>query len=141
MIVEAATLCIVVPSANAGTRWEIEYVLDNNLLGKCCVFMPPAIGTFSYEAEWRAAREVLAARLPMPEYQPSGALFRGDGRFPTEPPRIARMPQNMAEMFALAVQWLFPELPKWEVDSSRPGVHLDVVVRMDTFVAGNARNP
>jgi hypothetical protein len=118
VMIEAATLCIVVPSANAGTRWEIEYLADNELLDKCCVFMPPAVGGFSYETEWRTAREALAPRLPLPEYQRNGGLFRCDGRIPTQPRTIESMPQNKAEIFALGIQWLFPELPKWRVDSS-----------------------
>lgn len=120
LMIDAATLCIVIPSANEGTRSEIEYIVDHNLLGKCCFFMPPAIGNFSYEAAWRAAREALAAKLPLPEYQSYGGLLRCDGKTPASRNEAEPIPQDRSEMFAFYVQLLFPELPKWKVCSG-PG--------------------
>lgn len=117
LMIDEATLCIVIPSAHSGTRLEIKYLSDNDLLSKCCILMPPTIGKFSYETEWRDARTALTEILPLPEYQKSGGLFRLNSRTLTELPKIEPIPKGLAENFALCVQSLFPELPKWKVDS------------------------
>ncbi|MGN7916644.1 hypothetical protein [Lysobacter sp. 22409] len=140
LMIEAATICIAIPSANSGTRWELEYLIDNGLLGKCCVLMPPVIGKFSYETEWLAAREALAEKIPLPDYDPRGGLFRFDGQTSATPPTIDAIPQGKVEMFALCIQLLFPELPKWKVDSGSNWVRAGFGLKTATYF-GRSEKP
>jgi hypothetical protein len=119
LLIEAASLCIVIPSAQPGTQWELRHIVQNGHLEKCCILMPPAFGKASSANEWQAARAALADVLSLPEYQPNGGMFRYrtvPGVDP-EAPVLTRTPNSACEALALTVQALFPELPKWQVEA------------------------
>lgn len=64
LLIDAATLCIVIPSAQPGTQWEIRHIVQSAHLEKCCILMPPAIGQDSHAQEWNAARAALLTFSP-----------------------------------------------------------------------------
>lgn len=137
LLINAATLCIVIPSAASGTQWEIRHIVQTGQLEKCCILMPPGVGKSSYAEEWSGARAALSDILPLPEYQPTGWMFRchadtGAGLPP--PPTIAGVPSSPPEAFAMMIQALFPELPQWKVETEanpnwlHAGIHNEVSV-------------
>ena len=122
LLMDASTMCMVVPSAHLGTLWEIKELVERGHLSKCCIFMPPTIDKKSYSGEWKAAQDALGGLLQLPDYSPNGGFFRfiRDERDSTTALVIARKPNSNADAIALIVQTLFPELPPWEVASDNP---------------------
>lgn len=109
LLINAAVLCIVIPSANPGTQWEIRRIVQSGHLGKCCIVMPSAIGKKSSADDWRAARDALADVLRLPEYRETGgnvSIFCQH-----------RFGPSVSEAIAMGIQALFPELPRWDVDA------------------------
>lgn len=80
-LADKASIVLVIPSAAAGTKWEIEWLSRNNYLGKCIFLMPPRGKPEEIQPDelWlhaKAALEELGITLPV--YNPSGALFKLD---------------------------------------------------------------
>lgn len=125
-LVEAATLCVLVPAANGGTVWEVRHIVDGGYLSKCCVLMPPAIGSRSFADEWTCARKALADVLSLPAYDARGCVIRfaATGEAATAAIALAAArPSTAAQTLARAVQSLFPELPIWEPDGQEGWLH------------------
>jgi hypothetical protein len=129
LLINAATLCIIIPSAHPGTQWEIRHIVQSGHLEKSCILMPPAVGQNSYAREWNAARAALADILPLPEYQANGAIFRcsanTDGTS-SQPPAMPPTPSSFPQLFAIMIQALFPELPRWKVEADHSWIQFGV---------------
>lgn len=88
LLVDAVDLVILMPSAKAGTQWEIGWLRDSGALSKTVWVMPPfsgrnvADGAAFWEDAVRATRENWD--LGLPDYQEEGALFAvtGDNKIP-----------------------------------------------------------
>lgn len=143
LLMDASTICLVVPSAHLGTLWEIKELVERGHLRKCCIFMPPTIDERSYSGEWKAAQDALRGLLELPDYSPQGGFFRfsSNEREPTRASEVARQPKSNADAIALIVQTLFPELPPWEVASEDPSfMFANVGFQMSSYVStGDAR--
>jgi hypothetical protein len=138
LLMDASTVCIVVPSAHLGTLWEIKELVERGHLSKCCIFMPPTIDERSYSGEWKAAQDALGGLLQLPDYSPNGGLFRfvRDERDSTTALVVARQPKSTADAIALVVQTLFPELTPWEVASDDPTfMFASVGFQMSSYVS------
>jgi hypothetical protein len=68
----------MLPSAQPGTLWELEWIARHRLLERTLLIMPETPGPDGrIEAEW--SRAVLAAQtvgVTLPKYAPAGALLR-----------------------------------------------------------------
>ncbi|MBK6854943.1 MAG: hypothetical protein IPG93_26050 [Burkholderiales bacterium] len=143
LLMDASTICMVVPSAHLGTLWEIKELVERGHLSKCCIFMPPTIDKRSYSGDWKAAQDALRGRLELPDYSPQGGFFRlcSNEQESTRASVVARQPKSNADAIALIVQTLFPELPPWEVASEDPAfTFANVGLKMSSYVStGDAR--
>jgi hypothetical protein len=85
-VMTTAAYIFIIPSANAGTLWEIGEVKRKQLFWKTVVIMPPSSGAFSYAEEhgykgvWEHASVACFREhgTKLPEYAASGALLRLD---------------------------------------------------------------
>ena len=77
LLANHAETIVIVPLNFPGTIWEIQWLLDNNMLGKCVFVMPPSMsGARSYGEAWKASVRTLSAiGIELPDYDPSGQLF------------------------------------------------------------------
>ncbi|MFL5330270.1 MAG: hypothetical protein ACJ8C4_15320 [Gemmataceae bacterium] len=84
LICKARTVFLV-PLATPGTKWEVDHLLGERLLGKTVFVMPPESRSLIEKAKirpiWEAALKFYAEKgIEMPTYESSGMLFRvGDG--------------------------------------------------------------
>ena len=79
LLARSAKSILIVPSAQAGTLWEIRWLTEVSLLDKCVFLMPPtpAQSDLDLELSWGKAREALAKMgLKLPPYESGGMLFR-----------------------------------------------------------------
>jgi hypothetical protein len=79
LLIQGATLVILIPSHHEGTFWEAQFLRDSGALGKTVFVMPPepVSDTFPVATEWETMREKYAqAGIHVPVYTPDGALFR-----------------------------------------------------------------
>ena len=123
-LLDAANLCIIVPSAQSGTQFEIRQVVAGRHLEKCCILMPPAVGNISFANEWKAARLALADILPLPEYHANGTLLRYSSDTciaPRQPFETKERHGSRKELLACKIQGLFPEL-EWLKGTRQRGV-------------------
>jgi hypothetical protein len=76
-----AELIVILPSSRPGTLWEIERLLDGNLIPRTVLIDAPnsqqrAKDGFAQNREWAQVREAFAARgYEMPEDSPAGVLL------------------------------------------------------------------
>lgn len=76
---------LVLPSHHPGTRWEIAWLRENNLLEKTVFIMPPAESKKRRARQWdhwlASASTLQKVGVFLPEYAPTGLLFavRNDG--------------------------------------------------------------
>jgi hypothetical protein len=118
-LMDAATLCVLVPSANDGTAWEVRYMVSRGYLSKCCVLMPPSFGSRNFNSEWDRAVGCFADVFPLPAYDPRGRVIRFIAAQGDSAPEIDWIPQQHStatQAIARAVHALFPELPAWKVE-------------------------
>lgn len=137
-LMDASTICIVVPSAHSGTLWEIKQVVERGHLGKCCICMPPTIDKKSYADEWKTAQVALRGLLELPDYSAQGGFFRysRNEREAARPAVVARQPKSNADAIALVLQALFPELTPWDVASDDPTfMFVNVGFQMSSYVS------
>src|SRR5262245_9597594 len=90
-MMQAAQTIFVIPSNRPGTLWEVEHILQNNLIEKCLFIMPPT-GAVKWTKEpeerwhydealvdqardWQDTVQALAPMVRLPLYEQSGALF------------------------------------------------------------------
>ena len=80
LLLQHATLIVIIPSQHEGTYWEACMLRDAGLLRTAVFIMPPRlVGGTSYPIadEWKTMRSMyVEAGIQIPEYSPSGALFR-----------------------------------------------------------------
>ena len=74
-----ATGVLLLPSAHAGTKWEIAFLQKQGLLPKTVFIMPPRTRQFDWRVRWRQAAEALKElRIALPQYSERGLLFTVD---------------------------------------------------------------
>ncbi|MEO0883768.1 MAG: hypothetical protein AAFY34_13710 [Pseudomonadota bacterium] len=89
-LMHEATLIILLPSPDGGTRWEVETLLRSGLLQKAIIVDPPNHAsrrkTYDPVSEWAEARRVFAEQgYTLPEDAPDGQLiWFGEGRAPAD---------------------------------------------------------
>ena len=84
--IRAASWIVLVPSANAGTLWEIGEILRSRALARTIFIMPPSeppmsfLGTVPYGELWSRAARACAREhgLLIPPYDPAGRIFSLD---------------------------------------------------------------
>ena len=78
-LISHAAGILLIPSAHAGTRWEIQHLKEQKLLSKTIFIMPPANRQFDWLLRWKqASASLLDLSITLPEYQPRGLLFTID---------------------------------------------------------------
>ncbi|KAA3655011.1 MAG: hypothetical protein DWQ11_02335, partial [Proteobacteria bacterium] len=82
----AARWIVMIPSDQGETRWEVQQLVAQGLLGKTVFIMPPALkrGGIDVADYWQQVRAALAADgVSLPPYTPAGQVFRlgRGGRF------------------------------------------------------------
>jgi len=79
-LARVAHLIFVVPSHKSGTKEEIDWLRQNDYLGKCVFLMPPKFSKSKLDAAkcWNQATAVLAASdtVRLPPYTYRGQIFR-----------------------------------------------------------------
>jgi hypothetical protein len=77
LLANAAEMIVMVPMNFPGTLWEIRWLFNHRMLGKCVFIMPPSMGgARSYEEHWRASMRILSDLGVEPlAYNPTGRLF------------------------------------------------------------------
>jgi hypothetical protein len=95
-LMQQAKTIFVIPSDHAGTKWEIEHILQMELITKCIFIMPPTGGAFWKKetgGDWQNEQPFVdqanswtqtqlsfqKIRFYLPDYQSSGAFFTMDG--------------------------------------------------------------
>ncbi len=75
LLAQGARFIFVLPSDSAGTKWEVEWVQESGMLGKCLFVMPPE-NWFGWTERWEAiAGEMCRTGIRLPPYQPQGQIF------------------------------------------------------------------
>jgi hypothetical protein len=104
LLTQAASLIVLLPSSRPGTRWEVERILDSDLVHKTVMIDPPNEPErrgrrYRQEAEWGQVRAAFASRgYEMPSDSHTGAMvFFGVGRHPAE---IVRLDMEAEESIA-----------------------------------------
>jgi hypothetical protein len=81
LLANHAETIVIVPLNFPGTIWEIQWLFDNNMLGKCVFVMPPSMsGARSYGEAWKALVRALSAIASNPLTMTVRPTFRGGGR-------------------------------------------------------------
>ncbi|WP_323002233.1 hypothetical protein [Denitromonas sp.] len=85
-LIGAARWIVMIPSDQGETRWEVQQLVAQDLLGKTVFIMPPALkrGGIDVAAYWRQVRGGLSADgVCLPDYTSAGQVFRlgRGGRF------------------------------------------------------------
>lgn len=95
-LTQSANICIVIPSENPGTLWEIRRLVQYRLLNKCCFIMPPRTFVFDYSLSWHAVALEVSDALVLPPYDDAGMLFvyAADGRLITLPFESGQLPKH-----------------------------------------------
>jgi hypothetical protein len=75
LLISKAALLIVVPSAHAGTIYELRFIVSNGLLSKTAFIMPDIYG---YGEEWKAVQAAVGGDLCLPTYRNNGGVFYYD---------------------------------------------------------------
>jgi hypothetical protein len=86
VLARAALLLFLLPSARAGTLWELDWIIANRLLGKTVFVQPPYDAKrrrgkepkplYDWEAAWKEVRAAgLTRSLKFPEFRRRGAFF------------------------------------------------------------------
>jgi hypothetical protein len=83
-LIEKAQIILCVPSTRSGTRWELDYIVDNNHTRKTVFIMPPESPGFSiwskkadFSKEWLDVQSYMRDhKLVAPDYVKSGQLFK-----------------------------------------------------------------
>jgi hypothetical protein len=77
LLASHAETIVIVPLNFPGTIWEIQWLFDNHMLGKCVFIMPASMGgARGYDKAWKASVRTLSALgIEPPDYHPSGQLF------------------------------------------------------------------
>jgi hypothetical protein len=88
MLARHAHMIVILPSERPGTAWEIAHLKEKGHLGKTIFLMPQEVqlGAVSIRDVWtRTVAHYGEQGITLPEYQPTGLLFRidGDGRIGT----------------------------------------------------------
>jgi hypothetical protein len=79
MLLRRAAGVLVLPSAHEGTKWEIQFLKQENLLSKCVLLMPPRTRQFDWRSKWEQAAQALQQySITLPEYNERGLLFTLD---------------------------------------------------------------
>jgi hypothetical protein len=110
-LIHAAQLVVVAPSERPGTLWEIETILDSNLVDRCVFIDLPSTkrsgGNFDQDKEWLAIRSAFARRgYDLPENTEAGHfLYFGRQKSPLLGTHIGYLePNRMAEFFAAVLK-------------------------------------
>jgi hypothetical protein len=74
-LASAAETILVIPSANDGTKWEIEYLKEQGLLAKCIFIMPPS-PSLEVAESWQ--RSIGKVPIFVPPYERTGMVFSVD---------------------------------------------------------------
>jgi hypothetical protein len=81
ILIKAANITYVLPSADEGTFWEISVLKQLGLIERCIFIQPPSpsVGNGferAFPSRWYAAKERMAEiEIILPEFTPDGALF------------------------------------------------------------------
>jgi hypothetical protein len=87
LLARGASFIFVLPSDRSGTRWEIEWLLKNDLTEKCLFLMPPEQlaatlvkkdrhRSFRWAETWKTiAAEICKVGLQLPAYKTTGMIF------------------------------------------------------------------
>lgn len=78
-----AELILVVPSHTDGTKWEIEWLKENNHLQKTIFLMPPKLSASQVDVAvfWNQTGSILGQEgFQLPAYLESGLLFKLDSK-------------------------------------------------------------
>jgi hypothetical protein len=109
-LAENAKLIVMLPSAQPGTLWELEWVARHRLLERTLLIMPETLEpNGEIESEWN--RAVIAARtvgVNLPTYSPAGALLRlsNDGTVVEQLPLALSKRLDRVQYLRRAVQQL-----------------------------------
>jgi hypothetical protein len=78
LLAKGARLIVLLPSARAGTLWEIDHLFESGLAGRTVILDAPNAergGRFDQSQEWAQLREAFAARgYEAPKDSPVGAM-------------------------------------------------------------------
>lgn len=102
LLIETASLIVLLPSSRAGTLWEVETLLQSDALSKTIVIDPPNPlaetdddTDYDHAAEWEDVRAAFAAAgRRLPEDDPNGLLAAFEDESDT--PRTAGFSSNHA---------------------------------------------
>jgi hypothetical protein len=107
LLASHAETIVIVPLNFPGTIWEIQWLFDNHMLGKCVFTMPASMGgARDYGEAWKASVRTLSELgIETPDYQPSGQLFVvEDGAVRSLPSFVKSFVPRTA---ALLIQFMF----------------------------------
>ena len=76
LLAKGATHIFVLPTDTPGTKWEIEYIMENQLIERCIFLMPPAGSNIDWREDWeRTASEMQKLGIHLPPYKSNGMIF------------------------------------------------------------------
>jgi hypothetical protein len=77
VLVDRASLIVVVPQASAGVRWEVEHLLSAQLQTRCLFVLPPVSDDIDTPGLVAGGSELLGQLgIEAPAYNRDGLLFR-----------------------------------------------------------------
>lgn len=77
----AVNRILILPSANAGTQWELQWLRNANLFGKCYFLMPPDPDNYDSDMAkyWSdTAKQLKEIGIDLPNYNPQGQIYTVD---------------------------------------------------------------
>ena len=73
---DASDLVLMIPHDSPGVRWEVQFLLDRDALGRVLFVMPPHSPTYDVPALWQGSVDMMRDfKLALPPYQDSGLVF------------------------------------------------------------------
>ena len=121
-LARASGRILVLPSDQAGTKWEIGWLKENEMFAKCIFLMPPQpdASDIDLAQRWEGARSALRGQgIELPDYEAQGKFFTldADGRTAREQTFALLSGGSMAS----AISELVEPPAGWAAANAKPG--------------------